>query len=70
VPETITIDGSVANEAAIKSYNKGHGTAIAIRRIKYLNNIVGQDHRAVKRITHPMLGLKSFGAAPRYASRR
>ena len=40
VPEKITIDGSAANEAAIKSYNEEHGTAIAIRKIKYLNNIV------------------------------
>jgi len=63
VPETITIDGSDANEAAIKSYNEEHGTAIAIRQVKYLNNIVEQDHRAVKRITRPMLGFKSFDAA-------
>ena len=48
VPEKITIDGSDANEAAIKSYNQEHGTAIAIRQVKYLNNIVEQDHRAVK----------------------
>src|SRR6185295_310582 len=40
VPEKITIDGSAANEAAIKSYNEEHGTTIAIRKIKYLNNIV------------------------------
>ena len=40
VPEKITIDGSAANEAAIKSYNEEHGTAITIRKIKYLNNIV------------------------------
>jgi putative transposase len=63
VPETITIDGSAANEAAIKSYNKERGTAIAIRQIRYVNNIVEQDHRAVKRITRPMLGFKSFEAA-------
>jgi len=63
VPEKITIDGSAANEAAIKSYNAEHGTVIAIRKIKYLNNIVEQDHRAVKRVTRPMLGLKSFDAA-------
>src|SRR6266850_3752326 len=63
VPEKITIDGSAANEAAIKSYNEAHGTAIAIRKIKYLNNIVEQDHRAVKRVTRPMLGFKSFDAA-------
>jgi len=42
VPEKITIDGSAANEAAIKSYNEEHGTSIAIRQIKYLNNIVEQ----------------------------
>jgi len=63
VPETITIDGSDANEAAIKSYNQEYGTAIAIRQVKYLNNIVEQDHRGVKRVTRPMLGFKSFTAA-------
>src|SRR5215831_20996176 len=40
VPEKITIDGSAANEAASKSDNEEHGTAIAIRQVKYLNNIV------------------------------
>jgi putative transposase len=63
VPETITIDGSEANAAAIRSYNQEHGTAIAIRQVKYLNNIVEQDHRAVKRMTRPMQGFKSFNAA-------
>jgi transposase-like protein len=63
VPETITIDGSDAHEAAIKRYNQEHGTAIEIRQVKYLNNIVEQDHRAVKRVTRPMLGFKSFAAA-------
>src|SRR5918911_1789597 len=63
VPETITIDGSDANEAAIKRYNEAHGTTIMIRQVKYLNNIVEQDHRGVKRITRPMLGFKSFDAA-------
>ena len=63
LPEIITIDGSDANEAAIKRYNEEHGTAIAIRQVKYLNNIVEQDHRAVKRVTRPMLGFQSFDAA-------
>jgi putative transposase len=63
VPETITIDGSDANEAAIKRYNEEQGTHIAIRQVKYLNNIVEQDHRAVKRVTRAMLGFKSFEAA-------
>jgi putative transposase len=65
VPEKITIDGSEANAAAIRSYNAEHGTAIAIRQVKYLNNVVEQDHRAVKRVVRPMLGFKSFWAAQR-----
>jgi putative transposase len=63
VPEMITIDGSEANAAAIKRYNEAHGTHIIIRQVKYLNNIVEQDHRGVKRITRPILGFKSFEAA-------
>ena len=63
VPATITIDGSEANAAAIRHYNAAYGTAIVIRQVKYLNNIVEQDHRAVKRVTRPMLGFKSFDAA-------
>jgi putative transposase len=63
LPETITIDGSEANASAIKSYNETHGTSIVIRQVKYLNNMVEQDHRGVKRVTRPMLGFKSFDAA-------
>ncbi|MFK7893053.1 MAG: DDE-type integrase/transposase/recombinase, partial [Granulosicoccus sp.] len=33
---------------------------IKIRQCKYLNNIVEQDHRLIKRITKPMLGFKNF----------
>ena len=36
---------------------------ILVRQIKYLNNIVQQDHRAIKQVTRPMLNFKSFGAA-------
>ena len=63
VPEKITLDGSEANAAAIKGDNTEHGTSIAIRQIKYLNNLIEQDHRGVKRVTRPMLGFKSFEAA-------
>jgi len=63
LPEKITIDQSGANTAAIKRYNKIHKTTIVIRHSKYLNNVVEQDHRAVKRLTRPMLGFKSFWAA-------
>ena len=63
LPQTVTIDQSGANTAGIESYNAEHDTAIAIRQCKYLNNIVEQDHRAVKRIIRPMLGFKSFRCA-------
>jgi putative transposase len=63
VPEKITIDKSGANTAAIESYNAEYEADIEIRRVKYLNNIVEQDHRAVKRVTRPMLGFKSFRSA-------
>jgi putative transposase len=63
VPETITIDGREANAAAIRGFNEAPGTAIIIRQVKYLNNVVEQDHRSVKRLTRPMLGFKSFDAA-------
>ena len=36
---------------------------IEMRQSRYLNNLIEQDHRAVKRITRPMLGFKSFGCA-------
>jgi putative transposase len=63
VPEIITIDRSEANAAAIRSYNQEHGTTLTIRQVKYLNNLVEQDHRSVKRVTRPMLGFKAFDAA-------
>jgi len=63
VPEKITIDKSGANTAAIESVKADAGVDILMRQNKYLNNIVEQDHRAIKRITRPMLGFKSFWSA-------
>ena len=62
-PEKVTMDKSGANKAAMDAINKEREVPIEVRQIKYLNNIVEQDHRAVKRITKPMLGFKSFWAA-------
>jgi len=39
-----------------------------LRQIKYLNNIIEQDHRNIKRIVKPMMGLKSFHSARRTLS--
>ena len=63
VPETITIDKSGANTAAIEGMRADSGADIKLRQSKYLNNIVEQDHRAIKRIVRPMLGFKSFRCA-------
>ncbi len=62
-PQKITIDKSGANTAAIEDYNTDNEASIELRQTKYLNNIVEQDHRAIKRITRPMLGFKSFWSA-------
>jgi IS6 family transposase len=34
-----------------------------IRQTKYLNNVVEQDHRFIKKITNAMMGFKSFRTA-------
>lgn len=63
LPEKVTIDKSGANTAAIEALKEETGHAIEIRQNKYLNNLVEQDHRAVKRIVRPMLGFQSFRSA-------
>ena len=62
-PAKITIDQSGANSAAIEDYNKVHNAEVETRQVKYLNNIVEQDHRAIKRQVRPMMGFKSFWSA-------
>ncbi len=63
IPSLINIDKSGANKAGITTYNKENNTRIKIRQCKYLNNIVEQDHRFIKRITRAMLGFKDFACA-------
>ncbi len=53
VPKKITIDKNGDIQA-------DSGLVIELGQSKYLNNIVEQDHRAVKRIARPMLGFKTF----------
>jgi len=54
---------SGANKAAMYEINASSEIPIIVRQVKYLNNIVEQDHRAVKRVTKPMLNFKSFRSA-------
>ena len=39
--------------------------SITLRKVKYLNNIIEQDHRFIKRKIKPMLGFDSFETAKR-----
>lgn len=72
LPEKVTIDKSGANNAGINAINLQliifallgcTLMQINIRQIKYLNNIVEQDHRGIKRITNSMMGFKAFHSA-------
>ncbi len=64
-PSLVNIDQSGANQAGLKQYNRAYKKRIKIRQCKYLNNIIEQDHRRIKRLTRPMLGFKNFHAAQR-----
>ncbi len=64
-PSLVNIDQSGANNAGLKQVNRDNKTRIKIRQCKYLNNIIEQDHRHIKRLTRPMLGFKNFHAAQR-----
>jgi putative transposase len=57
------MDKSGANKAVMDEINGVMAAQITVRKVKYLNNIVEQDHRAFKRVTKLMLSLKSFRAA-------
>jgi putative transposase len=62
-PDKVVMDKSGANKAAMDAINDGRAVPILVRQVKYLNNIVEQDHRAIKQVTRPMLNFKSFRAA-------
>ena len=65
IPEKVTVDQSGSNKCALDSFNENleEDDQFEIRQIKYLNNIVEQDHRFVKKRTKPMLGFKNFYSA-------
>lgn len=63
MPDKITIDKSGANTAAVHRIQADTGAPIKLRQVQYLNNIIEQDHRAIKRIIRPMLGFQSFRCA-------
>ena len=67
-PSVINIDKSGANSEAILTVNKRNFIRIRRRCCKYLNNIVEQDHRTVKRRISITTGFKDFESAQRTLS--
>jgi len=68
VPRSCVIDKSGANTAGLAEMNTalrrvGSSRRIKVYRSKYLNNIVEQDRRAVKRRIRPMMGFKALRSA-------
>jgi transposase-like protein len=63
-PHKVNLDGNAATHRAVRTLRKENpGWSVVIRSRRYLNNIVEQDHRAIKRRCAPMLSLKSFRTA-------
>jgi IS6 family transposase len=64
-PHVMTIDKNSADPVAIQELKeeKRLPEGLQIRQVKYLNNIVEQDHRFIKKRVRSMLGLKSFRTA-------
>lgn len=68
MPDRVVIDKSGANLASLQALNMilkftADGRTIVVRQVKYLNNILEQDHCFIMRITGPMMGFKAFHSA-------
>ena len=64
-PRTITVDKNAAYPKAVADMKKAKRLwrFSKLRQVKYLNNIVEQDHRRIKRLVRPGLGFKRFRTA-------
>ena len=66
-PRTVTVDKNPAYPKAITEMKQDAELwrFSRLRQIRFLNNIVEQDHRRVKRLTRPGLGFGGFWTARR-----
>jgi transposase-like protein len=64
-PAKLNLDGNAASHKALSMLRQENPDwrSVEIRSRRYLNNIVEQDHRAIKRRCAPMLAMKSFRTA-------
>lgn len=66
-PRVINVDKNAAYPVAIEMLKSEQMLAAQteLRQVKYLNNLIEQDHRNIKGIVKPMLGFKTFNSARR-----
>jgi transposase, IS6 family len=66
-PRVINVDKNAAYPLAISSLKESKllPETTELRPVKYLNNLIEQDHRFIKRRTNPGLGFGSFNTARR-----
>jgi transposase-like protein len=69
-PRVITVDKNAAYPVAMEKLKDDETISeqTELRQSKYLNNVIEQDHRNIKRIVKPMMGFKSFNSARRALS--
>ncbi len=69
-PRVINVDKNAAYPVAMEALKEDETLAetTELRQVKYLSNLVEQDHRNIKRITRPMMRFKSFNSARRTLS--
>ena len=63
IPEKIYIDKSGSNKKAIEDLNSEQGLSIEIKQSKYMNNLVEQDHRGIKRPVKYRQNFREFNSA-------
>src|SRR5436189_6382528 len=66
-PRVINVDKNAAYPKALDTLkaNQQLPPACDLRQVKYLNNLIEQDHRFIKRRTRPGLGFFAFDTAQR-----
>jgi len=66
-PRTITVDKNRAYPEAVSEMKSGgeRWRHSRLRQVKYLNNIIEQDHRRIKRLTRPRPRFGGFWTARR-----
>src|SRR6266853_413828 len=64
-PRKVNLDGNAASHRALRLLGQegSRWQSVVVRSCRYLNNVVEQDHRAIKRRCSSMLGVKSFRTA-------